>query len=43
MLIYEKLPKEWIDLVILAMKSEKTKEEFKKYLENKTNKDILEK
>lgn len=38
MLIYETLTEEWYELVILAMKSKITKEEFKKYLEKSNNK-----
>ncbi|MBT2604503.1 anti-repressor SinI family protein [Bacillus sp. ISL-53] len=37
MLIYETLSEEWLELVTLAMKSDKTKEEFKKFLEDMSN------
>ncbi|MFD6207354.1 anti-repressor SinI family protein [Peribacillus sp. NPDC060253] len=33
------LPDEWLELVTLAMKSDVTKEEFKKFLEEKSNSD----
>ncbi|MGG0720486.1 anti-repressor SinI family protein [Robertmurraya massiliosenegalensis] len=32
------LSKEWIDLVVAAMKSDITKEEFKEFLKSKTEK-----
>ncbi|SIR08648.1 anti-repressor SinI family protein [Peribacillus simplex] len=31
------LPAEWLDLVTLAMKSDVTKEQFKKFLQEKSN------
>ncbi|MFE4812855.1 DNA-binding anti-repressor SinI [Peribacillus simplex] len=33
------LPAEWLELVTLAMKSDVTKEQFKKFLQEKSNSD----
>ncbi|MBO0996750.1 anti-repressor SinI family protein [Bacillus sp. SD075] len=33
-----KLPDEWVELVTLAMKSDVSKEQFKKFLQEKSNK-----
>ncbi|MEF2093102.1 anti-repressor SinI family protein [Bacillus sp. CFBP9009] len=33
----ENLPEEWLELVTLAMKSDVTKEQFKKFLQEKSN------
>ncbi|WP_394512494.1 anti-repressor SinI family protein [Priestia aryabhattai] len=38
--INHELPKEWEELVVLAMESNVTKEEFKEFIEKKSSKKI---